>query len=72
MKTHSSCEIEDSCRNSYLQAVCDTPIARIVGCVSSLRIMWGSRLPLELQQCSFQGQQGDVSQSVRGNYKDRF
>ena len=26
------------CRNSYLQAVCDTPIARITGCVSSLRI----------------------------------
>ena len=29
---HSSCEIES------LQAVCDTPIARITGCVSSLRI----------------------------------
>ena len=28
----------------------------------------GRRLPLELQ-CSYQGQQGDVSQSVRGNYK---
>ena len=26
------------CRNSSLQAVCDTPIARITGCVSSLRI----------------------------------
>ena len=24
------------CRNSSLQAVCDTPIARITGCVSSL------------------------------------
>ena len=23
-------------------------------------------------QCSYQGQQGDVSQSVRGNYKARF
>ena len=23
-------------------------------------------------QCSYQGQQGDVSQSVRGNYKTRF
>ena len=31
----------------------------------------GRRLPLELQ-CSYQGQQGDVSQSVRGNYKTRF
>ena len=26
------------CRNSSLQAVCDTPIARITSCVSSLRI----------------------------------
>ena len=31
----------------------------------------GQRLPLQLQ-CSYQGQQGDVSQSVRGNYKTRF
>ena len=31
----------------------------------------GRRLPLELQ-CSYQGQQGDVSQSVRVNYKTRF
>ena len=33
----------------------------------------GRRLPLELQQCSlYQGQQGDVNQSVHGNYKTRF
>ena len=31
----------------------------------------GRRLPLELQ-CSYRGQQGDVSQSVRGNYKTRI
>ena len=30
----------------------------------------GRRLPLQLQ-CSYQGQQGDFSQSVRGNYKTR-
>ena len=30
----------------------------------------GRRLPLQLQ-CSYQGQQCDVSQSVRGNYKTR-
>ena len=31
------------------------------------------RLPLGLQQCSlYQGQQGDVNQSVRINYKTRF
>ena len=29
------------CRNSSLQAVCDTPIARITSCVSSLRIEVG-------------------------------
>ena len=33
----------------------------------------GRRVPLELQQCSmYQGQQGDVSQSVRGNNKPVF
>ena len=31
----------------------------------------GRWLPLQLQ-CSYQGQQGDVSQSVRGNCKTRF
>ena len=47
--------------------MCDTPIARNTGCVSSLKDI-GQRLPLELQ-CSHQGQQGDVRQSLRGNYK---
>ena len=32
----------------------------------------GRRLPLELQCSLYQGQQGDVSQSVRGSYKTRF
>ena len=31
----------------------------------------GRRLPLQLQ-FSYQGQQGDVRQYVRGNYKTRF
>ena len=31
----------------------------------------GRRLPLQLQ-CSYQSQQGDFSQSMRGNYKTRF
>ena len=38
IKIHSSCDIRRFCRNSSLQAVRDTPIARITGCVSSLRI----------------------------------
>ena len=32
----------------------------------------GRRLPLELPCSLYQRQQGDVSQSVRGNYKTRF
>ena len=53
-------------------ASCDTPIARITGCVSSLRIWVGDSPGKLYSQCSYQGQQGDVSQSVRGNYKTRF
>ena len=32
----------------------------------------GRRLPLDLQCSLYEGQQGDVSQSVRGNCKTRF
>ena len=32
----------------------------------------GRRLSLELQCSLYQGQQGDVNQSVRGNFKTRF
>ena len=49
-----------------LQTVRDTPIARITGCVFIKNI--DRRLFLELQCSLYQGQQGDVSQSVRGNY----
>ena len=39
IKIHSSCEIEYFVETHLsLQAVCDTPIARITGCVSSLRM----------------------------------
>ena len=37
MKLHSSCEIEDFVE-THLRKPCDTPIARITSCVSSLRI----------------------------------
>ena len=40
-KIHSSCEIIYFFGNLYLQAACDAPIARITGCVSSLRILVG-------------------------------
>ena len=47
--TPSSCEIEDLVENSFLQAVCDTPIARFAGCVSSRVRFLGRRIPLELR-----------------------
>ena len=59
---HSSCEIEDFRRNSYLGAVCHSPIARITLCVLTKYI--SRRLTLELQRSLYQGQQGDVNQSV--------
>ena len=55
-------------RNSSLQAVCDTPIARVAGCVSSLH---GYRSAPPLGTSLWQGQQGDVSRSVHGNYKKK-
>ena len=40
IKIHSGCEIKGfvETHTRYLQAVCDTPIACITGCVSSLYI----------------------------------
>ena len=62
IKIHSSCEIERFARNSSLQAVRDTPIARIY-CVCALTKDIGRRLPLQLQYSLqyilYQGQQGD-------------
>ena len=52
-----------------MQAVCDTPIARITGLCVLMKDL-GRRLNLQLLiQCSYQEQQGDVSQSVRENIK---
>ena len=58
------------CRNSSLQAVGDNSDRAYYGLCVLIKDI-GRRLPLELQ-CSYQGQQGDVRQSVRGNYKTRF
>ena len=45
-------------------------MARIAGCVLIKDI--GRRLRLELRCSLYQGQQDDVSQSVRGNYTTSF
>ena len=67
---HSSCEIEDFVETHLsLQAVCDSDRAYHGLCVLIKDI--GRRLPLQ-RQCSYQGEQGDVGQSVRGNYKTCF
>ena len=42
----SSCDIEDFVETHLsLRAVCDTPVARITGCVSSLRIQYAGHSP---------------------------
>ena len=69
IKMLSSCEIEDFVE-THLCKLCDTPIARITGCVLIKDI--GGRLPLELQCSLYQGQQGDANQSARGNYETPF
>ena len=67
IKIHSNCEIEDFA-DTYLCKLCVILRSRIFLGVCVLMKDIGRRLPLELQQCSlYQGQQGDVNQSVRGN-----
>ena len=55
--TLQRCEIEDFVETHFCKlAVCDTPIARSTGCVSSLRyILVGDSGPLELQCSLYQG-----------------
>ena len=76
IKIHSSCEIEYFVE-THLCKLCVILRSRVLWVVCPLikdiyiYIYIGRRLPLQLQ-CSYQGQQGDFSQSVRGNYKTRF
>ena len=69
-KMHSSCEIEDFVE-THLCKLCVILRSRVSRGVCVLNKDIGRRLPLELQ-CSYQGQQGDVRQSVRENYKNLF
>ena len=67
IQIHSSCEIKDFVE-THLCKLCVILRSRVLRVVCPI----GRRLPLQLQQqCSYQGQQSDVSQSVRGNYKTR-
>ena len=69
-KLHSSCEIEDFVE-THLCKLCDThDRAYYWMCVIIKDI--DRRLPVELQCRLYQGQQGDVNESVRGNYRTRF
>ena len=56
---HSSCEIEYFVE-THLCKLCVILQSRVLRVVCL-----GRRLPLQLQQCSYQGQQGEVRQSVR-------
>ena len=54
----------------FVEIGCDTPIARITGCVLINNI--GRLLPLEVPCSLHQGQQGDANQSVGGSSKNLF
>ena len=69
-KLHSSCEIEYFVE-THLLKLCVILRSRVKYGLCVLIKDIDRRLPLQLQ-CSYQGQQSDVSQSVRGNYKTRF
>ena len=71
IEIHSSCEIEYFVK-THLCKVCVIPRSRSLLGVYILFKNIGRRLPLELQCSLYQGQQGDVNQSVRGNYETRF
>ena len=66
IKIHSSCEIEYFVE-THLCKLCEYSDRAYYGLCVLIKDI-GRRLPLELQ-CSYQGQQGDVRQSVRGNCK---
>ena len=69
IKIHSSCEIEYLSKLIFASCVWYS-VRAYYGLWVLIKDI-GRRLPLQLQ-CSYQGQQGDVRQSVRGNYQTRF
>ena len=70
-KLHSSCEIEDFVE-THICKRCVILRSRVLLVVCPHQA-YRSATPLETTvQCRYQGQQGDVSQSVRGKYITRF
>ena len=69
MKIHYSCEIDNFVETHFASCVWYSDRAYSELCVLIKDI--GRRIPVQLQ-CSYQGQQGDVGQSVRENYKTRL
>ena len=67
MKIHSSCEVKYFVE-THICKLCVILRLRVLRVVCPLVKDIGRRLPLQLK-CSYQGQQGDVSHSVRGNFK---
>lgn len=57
-------------RNPSLQAVHETPVARVTGCVSSLG-SYRSAAPLRTAAVVPEGQQGDFNQTENGNSESR-
>ena len=70
IKIHSSCEIEHFVETHICKLLRYSDRAYYWVCVLIKDIC--RRLPLELQCSLYQGQQGDLNQSVRGNYQTRF
>ena len=71
IKIHSSCEIEYFVE-THLCKLCVILQSRVLRVVCPHHEEYRSATPPCNLQCSYQGQQGDVSQSVRGNYETRF
>ena len=69
IEIHSSCEAEYFVETNLCK-LCVILRSRVLRVVCPMKDI-GRRLPLQLQ-CSYQGQQRDVSRSVRGNYKTCF
>ena len=70
IKIHSSCEIEGFVE-THLRKLCLILRSRVLRVVCPHQGQ-RSATPVGTTECSYQGQQGDVSPSVRGNYKTRF